>query len=182
LTMYTKLYFSYGLYCVNSKIYCVLQGLCALNSWSGRTQHPGDLLTCRVCFVKHMMITTQVRHHTHLDLSTCRVCSGKNMMITREYFPQLWYNPYPWYARGLGLCLFLVRWSVICYQDCCFMDRQKRIATRHICEKYRHIDLCVYTHLQDLSHGPHDQTAKTGQEISVGLKRSIRATILHGKL
>jgi len=22
-----------------------------------------------------MMITTQVRHHTHLDLSTCRVCS-----------------------------------------------------------------------------------------------------------
>jgi len=28
-----------------------------------------DLLTCRVCFVKHMMISTQVRHHTHLDLT-----------------------------------------------------------------------------------------------------------------
>jgi len=27
------------------------------------------LLTCHVCFVKHMMITTQVRHHTHLDLT-----------------------------------------------------------------------------------------------------------------
>ena len=25
-----------------------------------------DLLTCRVCFVKHMMTSTQVRHHTHL--------------------------------------------------------------------------------------------------------------------
>jgi len=40
-----------------------------------------DLLTCRVCFVKHMMITAQVRHHTLLDLSTCRVCSVKHMMI-----------------------------------------------------------------------------------------------------
>ena len=29
-----------------------------------------DLLTCRVCFVKHMMISTQVRHDTHLDLTT----------------------------------------------------------------------------------------------------------------
>jgi len=29
-----------------------------------------DLLTCRVCFVKHMMISTQVRHHTHFDLTT----------------------------------------------------------------------------------------------------------------
>ena len=45
-----------------------------------------DLLTCRVCFVKHMMITTQVRRHTHLDLSTCRVCSVKHMMILRQYF------------------------------------------------------------------------------------------------
>jgi len=38
LTMYAKLYFyqCYGLYCVNSKIYCVLQCLGALNSWSGR--------------------------------------------------------------------------------------------------------------------------------------------------
>ena len=94
------------------------------------------------------------------------------MMIIRQYFPQLWYNPYPLYARGLGLCLFLVRWSVICCQDSCFMDRQRRIATRHVCEKYRHIDLGVYTHLRDLSHGPHDQTAKTGQEISVERKRN----------
>ena len=39
-----------------------------------------DLLTCRVCFVKNMMIITQVRHHTHLDLSTCRVCLIKHMM------------------------------------------------------------------------------------------------------
>jgi len=36
-----------------------------------------DLLTCRVCFVRHTMINTQVRHHTHLDLTTCRVCSVK---------------------------------------------------------------------------------------------------------
>jgi len=57
------------------------------------------------------------------------------------------------------------------------MDRQRRIATRHVCEKYRHIDLCVYTHLRDLSHGPYDQAAKTGQEISVERKRSIRETI-----
>ena len=34
-----------------------------------------DLLTCRVCFVKHMMINTQVRHYTHLDLTTCCVWS-----------------------------------------------------------------------------------------------------------
>jgi len=66
-----------------------------------------DLLTCRVCFDKHMMITTQVRHHTYLDLSTCRVCSVKHMMIMRQYFLRIWYDPYPLHARGLGLCLFL---------------------------------------------------------------------------
>jgi len=65
-----------------------------------------DLLTCRVCFVKHMMITTQVRHHTLLDLSTCRVYSVKHRMIMRQYFPQLWYDPYPLHGRGLGLCLY----------------------------------------------------------------------------
>ena len=65
-----------------------------------------DLLTCRVCFGKHMMITTQVRHHTLLDLSTCRVCSVKHRMIMRQYFPRLWYDPYPLHALGLGLCLF----------------------------------------------------------------------------
>ena len=37
-----------------------------------------DLLTCRVCFVKHIMISPQVRHHTHLDLTTCCVCSVKH--------------------------------------------------------------------------------------------------------
>ena len=36
------------------------------------------------------MITTQVRHHTHLDLSTCRVCPVKHMMIMRQYFHRLW--------------------------------------------------------------------------------------------
>jgi len=55
----------------------------------GSTHHPGrhhtqiDLLTCRVCFVKHMMITTQVRHHNHVDLSTCRVCSVQHKMIIK---------------------------------------------------------------------------------------------------
>ena len=80
-----------------------------------------DLLTCRVCFVKHIMITTEVRHHTLLDLSTCRVCSIKHMMIMRQYFRRLWYDPYPLHVRGLGLCLFFVRWSVICCQDGCLM-------------------------------------------------------------
>jgi len=65
-----------------------------------------DLLTCRVCFVEHMMINTQVVHHTHLDLTKCRVCSVKHMMILRQYFPRLWYDPYPLHARGLGLYLF----------------------------------------------------------------------------
>jgi len=27
-------------------------------------------------------------------------------MIMRQYFPRLWYDPYPLNARGLGLCLF----------------------------------------------------------------------------
>jgi len=83
-----------------------------------------ELFTCRVCFVKHTMTTTQVRHHTYLDLSTCRVCSVENIMMIHQYFPRLWYHPYPLYARGLGLCLFLVRWSVICGHDGCFMVRQ----------------------------------------------------------
>jgi len=43
------------------------------------------------------------------------------MMILRQYFPRLWYYPYPLHARGQGLCLFLVRWSVICCQDGCLM-------------------------------------------------------------
>ena len=51
------------------------------------------------------MINTQVRHNTHLDLTSCRVCSVKHMMIIRQYFPRLWYDPYPFYARSLGLCL-----------------------------------------------------------------------------
>jgi len=78
-----------------------------------------DLLTCRVCFVKHMMITSEVRHHTLLDLSTNRVCSVKHGMIMHQCFPRLWYDPYPLYACGLCLCLFLVSWSVICCQDGC---------------------------------------------------------------
>ena len=39
----------------------------------------------------------------------------------REYFPRLWYDPYPLHARGPGLCPFQVRWSVICWQDGCLM-------------------------------------------------------------
>jgi len=31
----------------------------------------------------------------------------------RQYFPRLWYDPYQLHARGLGLCLFLVSWSVM---------------------------------------------------------------------
>jgi len=65
-----------------------------------------DLLTCRACFVKHMMISTQARHYTHPDLKTWRVCSVKHMMIMRQYFARLWYDPYPLHARGLGLCFF----------------------------------------------------------------------------
>jgi len=43
------------------------------------------------------------------------------MMIKRQYFPRLWYDPYQLHARGLGLCLFSVSWSVICCQDGCLM-------------------------------------------------------------
>jgi len=85
-----------------------------LHSTQVRNHTQIDLLTCRVCFVKpwHMMITTQVRHHTHLDLSTCHVCFLKNMMIIRQYFPQLWYDPYPLYACGLGL--FFLFSALVC--------------------------------------------------------------------
>ena len=34
------------------------------------------------------------------------ICECECMMIMRQYFPRLWYDPYPLYARGLGLCLF----------------------------------------------------------------------------
>jgi len=53
----------------------------------------------------NMMTTTQVRHRTHFDLTTCRVCFVKHMMIMRKYFPRLWYDPYHLHACGLGLCL-----------------------------------------------------------------------------
>jgi len=39
--------------------------------------------------------TTQVRHHTHSDLLTCCVCFVKHMMMMRQYFPRLWFDPYP---------------------------------------------------------------------------------------
>ena len=81
-----------------------LQGL---HSTQVRHHTQIDLLTCRVCFVKHMMIRTQVRrHHTHLDLTTWYVCAVKHMMIMRQYFSWLWHDPYPLHARGLGLCLY----------------------------------------------------------------------------
>jgi len=43
----------------------------------------------------------------------------------RQYFPWLWYDLYPLYARGPGVCLFLVRWSVIFCQDGCLMTFAK---------------------------------------------------------
>ena len=67
-------------------------------------------------------------------------------MIIRQYFPQLWYNPYPLYARGLGLCLFLVRWSVICCQDGCFMVRQGALQ-QDTFVRNTGISTCVYTHI-----------------------------------
>jgi len=67
-------------------------------------------------------------------------------------------------------------------QDYANLKHLPEAMARHVCEKYTHVDLCVYTHLRDLSHGPHDQAAKTGQEISVERKRIIHETILHGKL
>jgi len=76
-------------------------------------------------FVKRMMITTQVRHHTHLDLSTCRICSVKHVMIMRQYSPRPRYDPYPLHARGLCVCFCLVRWSAICCQDGSFMASPK---------------------------------------------------------
>jgi len=44
-----------------------LQGL---HSTQVRHHTQIGLLTCHVCFVKHIMITTQVRLYTHLDLTT----------------------------------------------------------------------------------------------------------------
>ena len=40
-------------------------------------------------------------------------------MMMRQYIPRLWYDPYSLHARGLVLCHYLVRWSVICFQDSC---------------------------------------------------------------
>jgi len=83
------------------------------------SQHPGTPpypnwhVTCRVCFVKHMMISIQVRHHTHFDLTTWRACFVKHMMIMRQYFPRLWYDPYQW--LGLYVCTFcLCHWRPVC--------------------------------------------------------------------
>ena len=78
------------------------------------------------------MITSQVRHHTHLDLSTCRVCSVKHddnasvlppilvrsLPLARAWYPYLLQVLYPYpllvhvvllsfaYIYGLGLCHF----------------------------------------------------------------------------
>jgi len=60
---------------------------------SHRTQI--DLLTCRVCFVKHMMINTQVRHHTHFDLTTCLVCSVKKHDDNASELPPTPVRPLP---------------------------------------------------------------------------------------
>ena len=73
-----------------------------------------------VCFVKHMMISTQVRHHTHFELSTCLVCSVKH--DNASVLPPNLVRSLPiacaW-SRSPIFCL--VRWSVICYQDGCLM-------------------------------------------------------------
>ena len=71
------------------------------------------------------MISNPPYHHTHLDLSTCRVCSVKHRMMMRQYLPRLWYDSYPLHAWSRSLSFFLVRWSVICSQDCCFMASPK---------------------------------------------------------
>ena len=86
---------------------------------------------------------------THLSPNTS---NGACMMLPM-YLPVLLYsnnvsppkaskvqNPHPLLATvilfsfahsyGLGLCFFLVHWSVICCHDGCFMVRQRRIARR----------------------------------------------------
>jgi len=59
-------------------------------------------------------------------------------------------------------------------QDCVNLKHLPEAMARHVCEKYRHVELCGYTHLRDLIHGPHDQAAKTGQEISMAKEVSVR--------
>ena len=39
----------------------------------------------------------------------------------RQYFPRLWYDPYPLYARGLGLCLFFSALACDLLQHGCLM-------------------------------------------------------------
>ena len=64
-------------------------------------------------------------------VALCRASSVKHMMIMRQYFSRLWYDPYQLHACSLGLCfLFLVRWSVMCYQDGWFMVCQRCIDPR----------------------------------------------------
>jgi len=153
LTMHAKLYFNqyYGLYCVNSKIYCVLQCLGALNSWSGRWMlddvcksdvWPVGCIYAHACGASYAtQLPVPIEYH-HKHSGQCRVTK---LSILRQSETPAWGHK------------------------------------RHVFEKYRHVDLCVYTHLRDLSHGPHDQAAKTGQEISFERKRSILETILNGK-
>jgi len=43
--------------------------------------------------------TTQVRQHTQIDQLTCHVYFVKHMMMMRQYFPRLWYDPYPLHAK-----------------------------------------------------------------------------------
>ena len=71
---------------------------------------------CLTWYLWHLKIWWQHLLPTY-RVTTWRVCSVKHMMMMRYSFPRLWYDPYPLHARGLGLCLFLVRWSVICCQD-----------------------------------------------------------------
>jgi len=63
----------------------------------------------------------------------------------RYYFPQLWYDHYPLHARSLGLCLFLVRWSLICWQDGCLMAFAKgALPEEYISQKFD--DQCLEGH------------------------------------
>jgi len=157
LTMYAKLYFyqCYGLYCVNSKIYCVLQCLGALNSWSGRSKVECWMMSAKV-----------MRGLLALSVRTLTV---------RAIQPNSWFQ--------LNIITNTLGSTESAYsQDSANLKHLPEAMARHVCEKNRHADLCVYTHLRDLSHGPHDQATKTGQEISVERKRSIHETILHWKL
>jgi len=95
-----------------------------------------DLTTCRVCSVKHMMVMRQYfprlwydPYHLHANnvvhvlaciilLRQCLTLQGLQGATTLPTFCPCGFVLSCAYMC-LGLCLFLVRWSVICCQDGC---------------------------------------------------------------